>query len=55
MKILITGGDGYIAKSLYTTLFTKHNITVVNRNIVDLSGPFETLKYFSNKYFDIVI
>jgi nucleoside-diphosphate-sugar epimerase len=55
VKILITGGDGYIAKSLYTTLFTKHNITVVNRNIVDLSGPFETLKYFSNKYFDIVI
>lgn len=55
MNILITGGNGYIAKSIYYALKDKYNITSITRQDFDLTDSFETLKYFSNKYFDIVI
>jgi GDP-L-fucose synthase len=55
MKILITGGNGYIAKSIYNSLKDKYIITCISRKDFDLSNPFETLKYFSNNYFDVVI
>lgn len=55
MKILITGGNGYIAKSLYNSLKHRHNVTCITRQDFDLTDSFETLKYLSNKYFDIVI
>lgn len=55
MKILITGGGGYIAKSLYNSLKNKYNITCITRQDFDLANFSETLKYFSNKCFDIVI
>ena len=47
MKILITGGDKKKKKSLHTTLFTKHDIMVIGRDIFDLTIPTETLKFFS--------
>jgi dTDP-4-dehydrorhamnose reductase len=55
MKILITGGNGYIAKSLCNAFKNKYDITSITRQDFDLTDSFETLKYFSNKYFDIVI
>jgi len=55
MKILITGGNGYIAKSLCNAFKNKYDITSITRQDFDLTNSFETLKYFSNKYFDIVI
>lgn len=55
MKILITGGNGYIAKSIFNTLKDKYNITSITRQDFDLTDSFKTLKYFSNKYFDVVI
>jgi nucleoside-diphosphate-sugar epimerase len=55
MKILITGGNGYIAKSLYNAFKDKYNVTCITRQDFDLTDSFETLKYFSNKYFDIVL
>ena len=55
MNILITGGNGYIAKSIYSALHTQHNITLITRHDFDLSNSFETMKYFSDKYFDIVV
>jgi len=55
MKILITGGNGYIAKSLYNVFKDKYNVTSITRLNFDLTDSFSTLKYFSNKYFDIVI
>lgn len=55
MKILITGGNGYIAKSLYNSLKNKHNVTCITRQDFDLTNSFETTKFFSNKYFDVVI
>ena len=55
IKILITGGNGYIAKSLYNTLKNKYNVISITRQDFDLTDQFETSKYFSNKYFDVVI
>lgn len=54
-KILITGGDGYIAKSLYSSLRESYDITTVSRSDFDLSSREETDSYFRNKYFDVVI
>ena len=54
-QILITGGNGYIAKSLYNSLKNKYNIICITRQDFDLTDSSETLKYFSNEYFDIVI
>ena len=55
MKILITGGNGYIAKSLYNTLKDKYNITCITKQDFDLTNSSDTLEYFSDKHFDIVI
>ena len=55
MNILITGGNGYVAKSIYNALKEKYNITLITRKDFDLIDSFETLKFFSNKYFDVVI
>lgn len=54
-RILITGGNGYIAKSLYARLHNEYDITVVTRNDFDLSNRSETNAYFSDKQFDFVI
>lgn len=55
MKILITGGNGYIAKSLYNGLKDKYDITLITRKDFDLTDSSETLNYFSDKQFDVVI
>ena len=54
-KILITGGNGYIAKSLYSALCSKYDITLLTRNDFDLTNRNEVKDYFSNKCFDVVI
>jgi len=55
MKILITGGNGYIAKSIYSSLHTKYNITTVGRKDFDLTNWDQTNEWFTNKSFDIII
>lgn len=55
MKILITGGNGYIAKSIYSSLHTKYNITIVGRKDFDLTNWDQTNEWFTNKYFDLII
>ena len=55
MRILITGGNGYIAKSLFSNLYSKYKIVSITRQDFDLTDSFETIKYFSDKYFDIII
>jgi nucleoside-diphosphate-sugar epimerase len=55
MRILITGGNGYIAKSLYNNLKDNYNITTITRQDFDLTDSSETTKFFSNNYFDVVI
>jgi len=54
MNILITGGNGYIAKSLYKGL-KNCNITSITREDFDLTDREATNKWFKDKYFDVVI
>jgi nucleoside-diphosphate-sugar epimerase len=55
MNILITGGNGYIAKNLYEGLKDKHNVTTISRDDFDLTDRTLTDKFFEEKYFDVVI
>jgi nucleoside-diphosphate-sugar epimerase len=55
MRILITGGNGYIAKSLYNAFKDKYNVTCITRQDFDLTDLFDTHQYLSDKYFDIVL
>jgi nucleoside-diphosphate-sugar epimerase len=53
MDILITGGNGYIAKALYDNL--KHNITTITRQNFDLSSYDATCEWFNERQFDVVL
>jgi len=54
MNILITG-NGYIAKSLCTSLRPMYNITNVTRAEIDLEQSELVTEWFYGKYFDVVI
>lgn len=54
-KILVTGGNGYIAKSIVSLLHNEYDITSISRSDFDLSNREQTDKYFKDKYFDYVI
>jgi nucleoside-diphosphate-sugar epimerase len=55
MNILITGGNGYIATSLRTSLKSNHEITSISRCDFDLSILSNANDWFLDKYFDVVI
>lgn len=55
LKILITGGNGYIAKSLHSYLYPEHDITLVSRTDFNMTRREEVQHYFKDKYFDVVI
>jgi dTDP-4-dehydrorhamnose reductase len=55
MKILITGANGYIGKSLYKSLKDKYSITLTSRKELDVTNLDQVKEYFKDKYFDIVI
>ena len=54
-RILITGGKGYIATSLYNALRNEFNIKLITRNDFDLINSSETNKWFENNQYDTVI
>lgn len=55
VKILITGGNGYIAKSLYSAFSTQYRVTSITRNDFDLCDYSKTCSWFEGKQFDVVI
>lgn len=55
-RILITGSEGYIGKSIYSKFNKKYSITCVSRNNFDLTNSIELNNFFLNqKKFDVVI
>jgi GDP-L-fucose synthase len=54
-NILITGGNGYIARSLKHYLNDTHNITTITRNDFDLTDGKSTREWFADKHFDVVV
>jgi nucleoside-diphosphate-sugar epimerase len=55
LRVLITGGNGYIAKSLYNALKEEHDITLITRDSFDLTDHAATNDFFRNRYFEVVI
>jgi dTDP-4-dehydrorhamnose reductase len=55
MKILITGGNGYIAKSCIKFFESKYSIDVITRKNVDLSNIEDVVAFFKNKFYDVVL
>ena len=55
MKILITGGNGYVAKSLHRALSNKYDVVSITRKDFDLTNRQLTDQWFQDKYFDVVI
>jgi nucleoside-diphosphate-sugar epimerase len=55
MKILITGGAGYIAKNIVTPLSLLHDVTTITRREVDLLNLDNVNAFFENKFYDVII
>lgn len=55
MRILITGGGGYIGMSLYNSLKDLHDVTCITRHEYNLTSYEAHKKLFQGKYFDVVI
>lgn len=55
MKILITGGNGFIARNLSKILSKKYTVETVSRQDLDLTDYESTKKFFSDKQYDLVI
>jgi len=55
MKILITGGNGYIAKGIKNALWDKYHIISPGKEQLDLTNSKSVENFFKDKYFDVVI
>jgi UDP-glucose 4-epimerase len=55
MKILITGANGYIGKTLNKSFKNQHNITLLTHQMVDLCNSNQVKNFFKERYFDVVI
>jgi len=55
IKILITGGNGYIAKSITNRLWEKYHILSPGRGELDLLDSKSVDSFFEGKHFDVVI
>jgi nucleoside-diphosphate-sugar epimerase len=55
MNILITGKNGYIAKSLANKLNEKYSVVGIGKDNFDLTDRESTNEWFKDKHFDVVI
>jgi nucleoside-diphosphate-sugar epimerase len=55
MKILITGANGYIGKSLHNTLKDKYEVTAITRKEVNLTNSSDVNLFFLGEKYDVVI
>lgn len=55
MKILLTGSNGYVGKSLYTAFSHAHETTRLTHGDLDLCDSKAVDEWFSDKSFDVVI
>jgi len=55
MNILVTGGNGYIAKSIVARLKSEHVVTSVSRQDFDLTNEKSLSDWLGKKYFDVVL
>jgi len=55
MKILITGGNGYVASRLHNVLKLKHDVVCLTRNNFDLTNNRFVNHFFNFKKFDVVL
>ena len=46
MKILITGGNGYIGKSLFAEFHQRYDTTSIGRSDVDLTDSIAVSNFF---------
>lgn len=54
LKVLITGGGGYIGSTLHKEL-KSYDVTSITRRDFDLSNKNEVAKWFEDKTFDVVL
>jgi GDP-L-fucose synthase len=56
MRILITGANGYIGKTLHNALRDTHYVVAINRSNFDLTDAVAMSKFFTSKHhFDVVL
>ena len=55
LKILITGGSGYIAQAIYQKYKHIYDITLLTRKDVDLLDFKSTRNWFKSRFFDCVV
>ena len=55
MKILITGGSGFVGRNLVKTLNKDYDVYSPSSSELDLTDAQQVTTYLQNKYFDVVI
>ena len=55
MKILVTGGNGFVGKNIIKFLDSDYDIYAPTSSQLDLTDEKSVEKYFQNKFFDVVI
>lgn len=55
MKILITGGNGFIARNIYKKLKNKYNIHCLGKEELNLLDYKKVLSYIKSNNFDVII
>ncbi len=55
MKVLITGGNGFIARNLFEHLNSEYTVTPYNRKELDLLESSKVAKFIKKKNYDIII